>query len=105
MNQAASGALSLRNGILFLNNPNVHSSAATLVGNAGGTIAQDNPQLIDPFNHVAPNFRPQPGSPALTLSPAIPPNDGFFEVALFLGALDVDPAKDWTLGWTSYVQQ
>jgi len=104
LNQAASGALSLRNGILFFNNPNVHSSANTLVANAGGTIAQVNPELVDPFNHAAPNFRPQPGSPALSLAPATPPNDGFFEIAQFLGALDVDPENDWTLGWTSFAQ-
>jgi len=104
LNQAASGALSLRNGILFFNNPDVHSSANTLVANAGATIAQVDPELIDPFNHAAPNFRPRPGSPALSLAPATPPNDGFFEIAQFLGALDVDPEKDWTLGWTSFAQ-
>jgi hypothetical protein len=104
MNQVASGALSLRNGIFFMNNPNVHSSAAQLVANAGGTITQVDPQLVDPFNRTQPNFRPAPGSPALSQAPAIPPNDGFFEIALFLGALDVDPEKDWTVGWTNFEQ-
>ena len=61
--------------------------------------------LIDPYNLTAPNWRPMPDSPALTLAPATPPNDGFFEIALFRGALDADPAKDWTLGWTSYEQK
>jgi hypothetical protein len=87
-----------------MNNPNIHSSAAPLVANSGGTITQVNPQLIDPFNRTQPNFRPAPGSPALSQAPAIPPNDGFFEVALYLGALDVDPAKDWTVGWTNFDQ-
>jgi hypothetical protein len=66
MNQAASGALSLANGIFFMNNPNIHSSAAQPVANAGGTIRQVNPQLVDPFNRTNPDFRPLPGSPALT---------------------------------------
>jgi hypothetical protein len=104
-NQVASGALSIRNGILFFNNPNVNSSANALVANAGGTVAQVDPLIIDPFNLAAPVFRPAAGSPALSLPPAIPPNDGFFEIALFRGALDADPAKDWTLGWTTYVQR
>lgn len=104
LGQAAIGALSLRNGILFGNNPNVHSSANTLVANADGTIAQVDPELVDPFNHAAPDFRPRPGSPAVRLAPAVPPNDGFFEIAQFLGALDVDPEKDWTRGWTNFEQ-
>jgi hypothetical protein len=104
-NQVQSGALSLRNAILFGNGTNVNSSARALVDRAGGTVVQANPLLVDPFNHAAPVFRPLPGSPALSLGPAIPPNDGFFEIALFLGALDVDPDKDWTLGWTTYAER
>lgn len=104
LNQAASGALSLRNGIFFRNTPNIHSSANTLIANAGGTIAQVDPELVDPFNHAAPDFRPRPGSPALSLAPAVPPNDGFFEIAQFLGALDVDAETDWTRGWTNFEQ-
>jgi hypothetical protein len=70
-----------------------------------GTIATVDPELIDPFNLEAPVFRPRAGSPAVTLAPAIPPNDGFFQIALFRGALSDDPAGDWTLGWTSYAQR
>jgi hypothetical protein len=106
LQQVASGALSLSHSIFFGNvGSNFASGASTLVAANASTINVVNPELIDPFNRTAPNFRPAPGSPALSLAPAIPPNDGFFEIALFRGALDVDPANDWTLGWTSYVQQ
>lgn len=106
LQQVASGALSLSHSIFFGNvTRNFSTGAATLIAANAGTIAQVDPQLIAPFHRTAPNFRPAPGSPALSLAPAIPPNDGFFEIALFRGALDVDPAKDWTLGWTSYPLQ
>jgi hypothetical protein len=39
---------------------------------------------------------------AMTLAPALAPNDGFFQVAQFVGALSPDPASDWTKGWTDY---
>jgi hypothetical protein len=66
------------------------------------TIPVGNPGLTDPFNHENPNYRPLPGSLALTLAPALQPNDGFFELAQFIGALSPDPALDWTVGWTDY---
>jgi len=104
--QVASGALSLRNSIFFGNGTrNFATGATTLIAASAGTVAQVDPQLVDPFNRTSPVFRPKPGSPALSLAPAIPPNDGFFEIALFRGALDVDPEKDWTVGWTNYAQR
>ena len=106
LQQVATGALSLSHSIVFGNvGSNFASGASTLIAANASTINVVNPELIDPLNRTTPNFRPAPGSPALSLAPAIPPNDGFFEIALFRGALDVDPANDWTLGWTSYVQQ
>jgi hypothetical protein len=103
--QVASGALSLRNGILFGNGRNIGSGAAALFEAAGGTIAQVDPELVAPFNHEVPDFRPRPGSPAVTLRPATQPNDGFFEIALYLGALEPELEKDWTRGWTDFEQQ
>jgi hypothetical protein len=105
LQQVQSGALSLSHAIFFGNlTGNFGSGASTLIAANASTINAVDPRLIDPFNLPAPNFRPAPDSPALSLAPAIPPNDGFFEVALFRGALDVDPEKDWTLGWTRYAQ-
>ena len=103
--QALSGALSVKNTILFNNGTNLHSSTAGLQANAGGTLSIVDPQLIEPFNHTAPVFRPAAGSPALTLSFAVPPNDGFFEMARFIGALSDNVEEDWTLGWTNYADR
>lgn len=103
--QAASGALSVKNTILFNNGTNLHSSTAGLQTNAGGTLWQMDPQLLAPFNHTAPVFRPTAGSPAMTMAFAVPPNDGFFEIARFIGALDSNPDNDWTLGWTNYADR
>ena len=104
--QAASGALSVMNSIIFNNGTNLHSSTvAGIQARAGGTLWQVDPQMVAPFNHTAPVFRPAAGSPALTMPFAVPPNDGFFEVARFIGALDSTPEHDWTLGWTNYADR
>jgi hypothetical protein len=67
------------------------------------TVRIADPGLIDPFNLSAPNFRPTLGSLAGgQLAPATPPNDGFFDVTTFIGALSPDPDQDWTRGWTDY---
>ena len=106
--QANDGALSLANGILFMNallpgHATFDSNARSIPSIAANpTIVAANPGLLDPFNHTSPNFRPAPNSLAMTMTPAVPPNDGFFEVAGFIGALSSDPAKDWTLGWPDY---
>ncbi|HSL21331.1 MAG TPA: hypothetical protein VK886_07345 [Vicinamibacterales bacterium] len=105
LSQVAAGQLSLSHAILFGNGRNVASGAGTLVSRSAGTIGQVDAELIDPFNLDAPNFRPRPGSPAVRLAPAIPPNDGFFVVALFRGALSDNPDEDWTRGWTTFAQR
>jgi len=109
----ASGALSVTEGILFQNGRGVNGTGSTvnwatnattvpLRTAAGTSVNEVDPMLVDPFNRLAPDWRPQPGSPALVLTPAVPPNDGFFEVALFRGALGPDLTTDWTKGWTYY---
>jgi hypothetical protein len=53
------------------------------------------------ISKTAPVFKPNTGSPALTLG-ATPPNDGFFDAtANFVGAIGT---VDWTAGWTAYPQ-
>jgi hypothetical protein len=112
--QANSGALSFANGIIFGNAllsgtanldsnaraiPSIASNPTLLIG--GG----NDPGLIDPFNHTNPNYRPATGSLATTHPPALQPNDGFFEVALFIGAVPPAPAEDWTrTGWADFTQ-
>jgi hypothetical protein len=57
-------------------------------------------------NHANPNF--QPSSIASLaggqLAPIQPPNDGFFEVVTFIGAVPPAPAPNWMDGWTSFPQ-
>jgi hypothetical protein len=78
------------------------STTTPMVTFAGATVTQENPMLVAPFSRTAPDWRPLPGSPALVRTPAVPPNDGFFVVANYLGALGPDLAADWTRGWTFY---
>jgi hypothetical protein len=58
-------------------------------------------------NHVAPNFQPT-GVATLAggqLAPITPPNDGFFEVTTYIGAVVPAPGDDWTKGWTAFPQR
>lgn len=109
--QATSGALTFGNAIIFNNGliagrANLDPMATPFI-TVNSTIrvgGSNDPGLIDPYNHDAPNYRPASmTSLAMTLTPAVPPNDGFFEIAQYIGALGPDPAQDWTQGWTSYV--
>ena len=65
------------------------------------SISFEDPLLVDPFNLSSPNYQPSTGfSPVFTVLPAIPPHDGFFDVAPFIGA--VGPADSWWQGWTDF---
>ena len=61
-----------------------------------------------PFDLIEPtrNFAPRASSPALdgTVQPSVPPNDGFFEVANFIGAVGPPGSgqEDWFTGWTDF---
>lgn len=61
-------------------------------GNVSG-----NPELGD---LETPDYRPQSGG--LSASGAVVPNDSFFDQVTFRGA--VDPANDWTAGWTTRIR-
>jgi hypothetical protein len=111
--QIGLGTLQVTHSIAF-DNRALSGSSASQARNAAGAPLWDaaaaanstaDPQLIAPYNLTAPDWRPAPGSPALTLAPAIPPADGFFEVALFRGALGPELANDWTRGWTNFAQR
>ena len=58
--------------------------------------------LIDPTR----NFAPRETSPAVTgmVRPSVPPNDGFFDVANFIGAVGPPGSgqDDWFMGWTDF---
>jgi hypothetical protein len=106
--QAQQGTLSLTHGIVF---NNATLSGATFDSTsrpfllAEPTVVVADPGLIDPYNHDNPNFRPFDVATLAggQLAPATPPNDGFFEVTTFIGALSPDPALDWTqTGWANF---
>ncbi|MPY86363.1 MAG: T9SS C-terminal target domain-containing protein [Luteitalea sp.] len=108
LQQARAGALSLANGILFQNAvladfAHFNSESAPLFAGRP-TIRIADPGLIDPYNHERPNYRPRSDATLAggQLAPAVPPNDGFFQVTTFIGALSPDPAQDWTRGWTNF---
>ena len=61
------------------------------------------PELADPFDRTAPDFRPEAGSPALA-DFAVPPSDGFFDAVDFIGGADPDEATPWYTGWTTTAQ-
>ena len=118
--QVDNGSLTLASGIIHGNcsvsgcdgqfRPDSDDAAATtptkdfVTGSANVSFAD--PMLAAPFRLSNPDYRPAATSPALTggVAPATPPNDGFFEVAQFIGA--VGPAgggKDtWWQGWTDF---
>lgn len=108
--QAANGALTVRNSIFYGNGQTqggAQFSPAAAPFMADPSILVADPGLVAPFDLEAPNFRPAGlATPAGGQhAPALPPNDGFFEVAPFIGALSPDPALDWTQGWTDYALQ
>lgn len=65
-------------------------------------LIEEDPMLGAPYDHEALDCNPAAGSPALTAARAMPPNDGFFDPANYLGACDAD--DDWYRGWTTFVR-
>jgi hypothetical protein len=112
LREAAAGSLRLGHGVIFNTGANgaTFAPAPTLALVNNGTfpnvrLGQD-PGITDCHNHAAPNWRPTSVATLAggQLAPATPPNDGFFEVTPFIGALSADPAQDWTAGWTAFPQ-
>ncbi len=113
LNQAAQRNLQVSNGVLFNTGANgtTYGAATTVPLFTNGTFPSvrlgENPGIGNCFNHSAPNWRPTSVATLAggQLAPATPPNDGFFEVTTYIGAVSPDPAQDWTLGWTAYPQE
>ena len=69
--------------------------------NAGNSVLPTTEAILSaPFDTVSPDMRPTSGSAAE--SGAVPLSDTFFDAATYVGA--VDPQADWTLGWTTNVE-
>jgi len=111
--QIALGTLQVTNSLAF-DNRALGGGSSSQARNAAGAALWDppgslnaalNPLLADPYNPVAPDWRPLPGSPALTRPVAAVPADGFFEPVSFIGALAAAIELDWTRGWTNFAQK
>jgi hypothetical protein len=110
LREAAAGSLRVSHGVVFNTGAGgtTYAPAATLALFQNGTFPSvrlgEDPGITDCHNHDAPNWRPRSVATLAggQLAPAIPPNDGFFEVTTFIGALSPVPDEDWTLGWTAY---
>ncbi|MGE0043524.1 MAG: T9SS C-terminal target domain-containing protein [Vicinamibacterales bacterium] len=108
--QLASGALTFANGIIFNNGlisgrTNLDSAAAPIAGMPNILVGGSNdPGLVNPYDHYNPDYRPSStASLAMTLTPATPPNDGFFEIAPYIGAFMPGDAGNWMAGgWTDF---
>ena len=118
--QVTNGNLTLANGIIYGNclvtgcvgqfrtdNDDQAAAITTAAFVTGSSnISFDDPLLTAPFDLQAPNFQPTALSPAVTgaVSPSVPPNDGFFDIANFIGAVGpTGSGQDtWWQGWTDF---
>ncbi|HEY7819452.1 MAG TPA: hypothetical protein VIG29_14605, partial [Vicinamibacteria bacterium] len=78
------------------------------------TIVVRDPMLRDPFDLLSPDFRPASDSPLVSgeLGVSVPPNDGFFVFANFIGAIGTSRDRaandddaylgNWLQGWTNF---
>jgi hypothetical protein len=112
LEQVNNGTTQIGAGVLAGQATPLHSSVASFVSSGRFPNVMTNPSNIglsaaNCARHASPNF--QPTSVATLaggqLAPIQPPNDGFFEVVTFIGAVPPAPGTDWTTGWTSYPQQ
>src|SRR5688572_3471521 len=113
LNEITIGTSHLSNGVIWniVTPANaIHSSVAPFV--ASGRFPNvranvDGGLSPECSNHENPNFQPTSVASLAggQLAPAIPPNDGFFEVTTYIGAVPPAPADDWTKGWTAYPQR
>jgi hypothetical protein len=128
--RASEGALQVNHSVFWINNPNFSSdeeedppppfTTEEWADPQVGRVFMDSnwttdPGLVDPFNRRNPDFGPRRDAPVSdgTLNPKVPPNDGFFEVARFIGAVDwhdqpnpTEPYEgNWLAGWTTYAPQ
>jgi hypothetical protein len=113
LREAQQGTLRVSHGVIFNTGAGgtTYAPATTLALFQNGTFPQvrlgQDPGVGNCFNHEAPVW--QPTSVATLaggqLAPATPPNDGFFEVTTYVGAVPPPPGDDWTRGWTAFPQR
>jgi hypothetical protein len=109
--QVNNGTSQLGAGVIWNMPTPLHSSTTAFVNSGRFPGIRTN---VDPgvsttecSNHAAPNF--QPSSIATLaggqLAPIQPPNDGFFDVVTFIGAVPPAPEPNWMNPWSSFPQR
>jgi hypothetical protein len=109
--QVENGTSQIGAGVIWNIPTPIHSSIAPYVnsGRFPNVRVNEDPGVSTAAcaNHESPDFQPS-GVATLAggqLAPIVPPNDGFFEVTTYIGAVAPAPADDWTRGWTAYPQR
>jgi hypothetical protein len=113
INQANQGALQLSHGVVFNTGSggSVFAASSTLPLFRADRFADvrlgENPGLGNCHDHANPVWQPVSVDTLAggQMAPAVPPNDGFFEVTTYIGGVPPFPGEDWTRGWTSYPQR
>jgi hypothetical protein len=113
LSQANQGNLRVGNGVVFNTGSGgtTFGPASTLALFQNGRFADvrlgENPGIGNCHQHENPVWQPVSVDTLAggQLAPAVPPNDGFFEVTSYIGAVAPPPADDWTRGWTAYPQR
>jgi hypothetical protein len=107
--QVDNGTSQMGAGVAWGMPTNMHASVMTYITSGrfpNVRVGVDGGLSPNCFRHEQPDFRPTSVATLAggQLAPIQPPNDGFFEVVTFVGAVPPAPADDWTTGWTSYPQ-
>jgi hypothetical protein len=108
--QVNNGVSQMGAGVSWGNLSNMHSSVTPFVASGrfpSIVVGQDGGvPTAGCSNQANPNFQP-PSVASLAggqMAPIQPPNDGFFDVVTFIGAVPPEPAPNWMAGWTSFPQ-
>jgi hypothetical protein len=108
--QVNNGTSQMGSGAAWGNLSNIHSSVQTFMtsGRFPNIVAgQDAGLAASACNASITNPNLQPALATLAggqMTPALPPNDGFFDVTTYIGAVAPAPQPNWMAGWTSFPQ-
>jgi hypothetical protein len=109
--QVNNGVSQIGAGASWGNLTNMHSSVTAFTSNGrfpNVSIGPDGgvPTAACGGNQANPNFQPTSAATLAggQIAPITPPNDGFFEVTTYIGAVAPAPAANWMAGWTAFPQ-